>query len=69
MEENYVLAISMTAAEFLEEEVSEWIELLPRIKTELKYIFNESAKYKHEIWLPESTVEELNKLLSIKQEK
>lgn len=60
--ENYELAISMTAREFLDEEVDEWIQLVPEIKNKIKFVENTSEQmYKFEVWLPKELITKLNK--------
>lgn len=59
--ENYELAISMTAAEFLDEEIDFWIESIPEIQEKLIYMYDETQEmYKHQVWLPKELIFKLN---------
>lgn len=59
--ENYVLAMSTTAGEFLDEEIDEWIQLIPEVRSNFIYVQDNSQEmYKHQIWMSQEMVDKLN---------
>lgn len=67
----YGLASSYTAAEFIEEDVYYYMELVPFDIGKVIYFHDESSeKYKYQLWLPNSIIIEINrKIEKLKEER